>query len=203
MSSLTFRDEDLEHWAQVIESNSTAVWQWIFLGGSNFKMNIDQLGCVGMTRGGKLNGEAPTIELPNKWMEGIEEEDIVEGRQGGWFPAFNKLPWEIRDSSSEALEANPKPGGRVTRRHFCLMSELSSDQIHERHFLRGAFSSFPWLEVCKERLVTVCQEFGKGHSYSKCEAGLGELSAPFQLCDPLADVGSLPSNCKYLCIPKL
>lgn len=69
--------------------------------------------------------------------------------------------------------------------------------------MEGASSSFPSLETYKERLMTICWGFCKGHFYPECEAGLEEVSAPLRLCDPPAHIGSLPSNCKYLCIPKL
>lgn len=46
------------------------------------KMDIDQLGCVGVARDGELSGEALTSEVLQGINKGMEEEERVEGRQG-------------------------------------------------------------------------------------------------------------------------
>lgn len=77
--------------------------------------------------------------------------------------------------------------------------------------MEGAFSGggvgwpfFPLWEACDETLGDhLPGDSRKEHPSSVCDAGLAEYSAVSQTWDPPADVGSLPYNCKYLCIPKL
>lgn len=110
--------------------------------------------CVGMW--------ASCGEVNSKVNEGMGEEKIVGGRQGGWLPAFTKLSWEIRDWSWGS-EGSTKTRGQSSWEaillrilwQFYVRTLQWSD--HRR--------SFPLLPL-PEVLVTLC----KGHSCSEWEA---------------------------------
>lgn len=84
------------------------------------KMVIGQLGCVGVIKGGDLSSEEATEEGPCEINKGTEEDTLMEGKQGAWLPAFQRLSWEVSYSRHEALEGHQKPGGRVTERQLWL-----------------------------------------------------------------------------------